>query len=64
MTKRHKRHSSDLRFCSCTMCRYGMRDRHGSWFVQYQRRRQRRQAKALLRLGIEPPTRFGVPYTD
>lgn len=59
------RHSSDLRFCNCRMCRYGRHKTWGNFIVKYSRRRQRRMVKRLLRNGVyDIPDRYAVPYTD
>jgi len=64
------KHASDLRFCGCRQCSYGLTQKNsGKWFAQYARRCFRRQTKQLLRLAvydeyIDIPDRFGVGYTD
>lgn len=61
-----KHNSSDLRFCSCRMCRYGRRSKRGSWIVTKVRRSARRRVKQLIKQWRfdEIPERIGVPYTD
>ena len=63
------KHKSDLRFCGCRRCTYGLKSKWGKFFTQYARRRYRRLVKRMCRDAvIEPyidiPGRFPVGYTD
>jgi hypothetical protein len=65
MSKHSGSPSSDLRFCSCRMCRSGRRSTWGNFIIKYARRKQRRMIKRLLKQGnYDIPIRYSVPYTD
>ena len=66
MSTYHKRHSSDLKFCSCRMCRSGLHTKHGGFTAQYARRCYRRRTKVALRNGNYDlvSNRHSVDYTD
>jgi len=56
--------SNHLKFCSCRACRAG-RHRPGSKSeIKRASRRLRRNAKAALAKGKEPPPKTSVSYTD
>jgi|WetSurMetagenome_2_1015567.scaffolds.fasta_scaffold00049_50 hypothetical protein len=64
----YRKHSSDLRFCGCNMCTWGLH--HGSFgdtMTKVARRRFRHRVKQLLRRyhdDMEIPERQSVGYTD
>jgi hypothetical protein len=56
--------SNHLKFCSCRACKAG-RHRPGSKSeIKRASRRLRRNAKAALDKGQEPPSKTSVSYTD
>lgn len=64
MSKPVGRHRSDLKFCGCRACNYGMHRGKGGRQVQQARRQYRRAVKLALKQGKEPPTKWAVGYTD
>lgn len=63
------KHSSDLKFCGCRCCRYGLHRGSGKNEADTARRKFRRMVKAACkRAMVDPevyiPERISVPYTD
>ena len=59
---------SDLAFCRCRMCRYGMRRPYGSYMLRYIRKSGRRAVKQALHMGqyerVVEYRKLSVPYLD
>lgn len=54
-----------MRRCSCGMCRRGLHRGNGFGYIaQRGWRKFRRETKAALRMGYEPPRFFAIGYTD
>jgi hypothetical protein len=56
--------SRNLKFCSCKTCRAGRHRPGAKSTIKRASRRLRRDTKAALKQGKEPPDKTTVPYTD
>ena len=56
--------SSVAKFCSCRACKAGRKCARNKATTDKALRSFRRQGKAALQKGTEPPKTISVPYTD